>query len=197
MSYNELQYTAATNPLMAVRLSSSPGYTRPGYPERLVWKDARAIELQVQIYDAIGELTDTDRAVILARYGEETTLQEYGDRIGRTRERVRQLEARAVRKLRFLLRNIIAELREATEIVPVKGGALDPDWLDTEWAAKITGYTASHIRWLCRTEKVTCQVNPLKKNSLQVSKKSLRAYVAAGQALGDRRYTGEWREPTK
>ena len=50
-------------------------------------------------------LTPRERRVILLRFGFETeypmTLQEIADEYGLTRERIRQVEARALRKLRF------------------------------------------------------------------------------------------------
>lgn len=193
---NEIVYKAATNPVLAVRLAGGPGYPRPGYPEVLVFKkNIPALDiftLQETVYDAIKTLDDRDRAVILARFGEETTLQEYGDRIGRTRERVRQLEARALRVLRSQVQDIIDKLREATEIMAEPGSCLDPDWINTTQAAKITGYSKEHIRHLCRTRRVTCQIHPLKRNQLQISAISLAAYVIEGQ--GDGRRTGEWKE---
>jgi RNA polymerase sigma-32 factor len=54
---------------------------------------------------ALAKLTPRERQVVEGRFfvGESTTLQEVGDRLGITRERVRQLEANAIRKLRDLL----------------------------------------------------------------------------------------------
>lgn len=194
---NAVVYKAATNPVLAVRIAGGPGYPQPGYPEVLVFKQATpALDiwtLQEAVYTAIKTLDDRYGAIILARFGEQTTLQKYGDRIGRSRERVRQLEAKALRMLRLQLRDNMTALRGATEVVPIPGSALDPDWISTAEATGITGYTRAHVRHLCRTKRVVSQVNPLRQNHLQISKLSLRRYVLS-ERPGDRRMTGEWRE---
>ena len=57
------------------------------------------------VRDAVGILTDQERSVLFERHGignaeEPKTLQEIGELIGLTRERVRQLEAKGVSRLR-------------------------------------------------------------------------------------------------
>jgi len=192
----EFAYRAATNPTLAVRLAGGPAFPRPGYPEVLRWKESPTLDIQTLqegIFYAIQGLPPRLREVIEARFGEEVTLQDYGRRIGRTKERVRQLEAHALRKMHYALRGEALEaLRNATEVVAIPGSALDPDWVDTRAAAHLTGYTRDHIRWLCRNKRVRCQINPLKRNRLQISRASLQAYIAAGR--GDGRRTGEWRK---
>lgn len=60
--------------------------------------------------ELLAQLNPRDRKVIELRFGlrdgHEHTLKEIGDHLGRTRERVRQLEARALKKLRKLARNL-------------------------------------------------------------------------------------------
>lgn len=191
-----LVYRAATNPLLAVRIVAGPSLPRPGYPEVLRWRPAGPAldiwSLQESIYDDIKKLPKNLQDVILARFAEECTLADYGKRISRSRERVRQLEGKALRILRSKLRRISRELLEATEVVPIPGSALDPDWISVREAAQITGYCREHLRWLCRTGKVACQINPLKRSCLQISKASLRAYIEAGPEDGRR--TGRWKE---
>lgn len=187
-------YQAATNPVLAVRLSGAPRFPRPGYPEVLDWVKVPALDLwslQEAIYQAIKNLSERSRAVILARFAEETTLIVYGERIGRSRERVRQLEIKALRQLRRLLgEDTLIALGAATEIMPLPGSALDPDWVDTRQAEVLTGYTRQHIRWLCRQKYVVCQINPLKRDRYQISRKSLEAYIKSRP--GDGRKTGKW-----
>ena len=54
--------------------------------------------------EALGALSDRERQVVVLRYGltdaEPKTLEEIGRRLGLTRERVRQIESRALQKLR-------------------------------------------------------------------------------------------------
>jgi len=189
-------YQAATNPVLAVRLSGAPRFPRPGYPEVLEWITAPALDiwsLQEAVYEAIKGLDDRLLDVILARFAQEVTLENYGARIGRTRERVRQLEARALRKLRYALGGgTLIALGAATEVIPLPGSALDPDWVDTRQAVELTGYTRQHLRYLCRKGFVVCQINPLKRDRYQISKASLRAYVEARPSDG--RKKGEWKE---
>ncbi len=61
--------------------------------------------LHTRVHDALGELDGKEREVVELRFGldrdgEPRTLQEVGNRLGLSRERVRQLEARAKDKLR-------------------------------------------------------------------------------------------------
>lgn len=68
----------------------------------------RAYRLTVQdhIRDALGVLTDREKHIIKLRFGIGSegpyTLEETGERLGITRERVRQLQEKAIRKLRQL-----------------------------------------------------------------------------------------------
>jgi RNA polymerase primary sigma factor len=60
--------------------------------------------LKAQIGDALAKLTERERKIILLRFGLEDgrfrTLEEVGREFGITRERIRQIEAKALRKLR-------------------------------------------------------------------------------------------------
>ncbi len=60
--------------------------------------------LKSQIGDALDKLTDRERKIIVLRFGLEDgrfrTLEEVGREFGITRERIRQIEAKALRKLR-------------------------------------------------------------------------------------------------
>ena len=60
--------------------------------------------LKAQIGDALNKLTERERKIILLRFGLEDgrfrTLEEVGREFGITRERIRQIEAKALRKLR-------------------------------------------------------------------------------------------------
>ncbi|MGB3328172.1 MAG: RNA polymerase sigma factor RpoD [Thermomicrobiales bacterium] len=60
--------------------------------------------LRTQIGDALDKLTERERRIIVLRYGLEDgrfrTLEEVGRDFGITRERIRQIEAKALRKLR-------------------------------------------------------------------------------------------------
>src|SRR5215217_6715642 len=60
--------------------------------------------LKSQISDALNKLTDRERKIIVLRFGLEDgrfrTLEEVGREFGITRERIRQIEAKALRKLR-------------------------------------------------------------------------------------------------
>jgi RNA polymerase primary sigma factor len=60
--------------------------------------------LKAQLNKILAELTDRERRVILLRFGLEDgrarTLEEVGKEFNVTRERIRQIEAKALRKLR-------------------------------------------------------------------------------------------------
>ena len=71
-------------------------------------ENAEQVMLSEQLSKAMGGLTERERNVLLMRYGfgeyEPMTLEQIGDRLGVTRERIRQIEMRAERKLRVRLR---------------------------------------------------------------------------------------------
>ena len=60
--------------------------------------------LRVEVEDSLDALTARERRVLQLRFGlfdaHERTLEEVGQRLGLTRERIRQIEAKALRKLR-------------------------------------------------------------------------------------------------
>jgi len=72
--------------------------------------DAASKELlKEHMHDVLEQLTDRERRVLVMRFGLEDgqsrTLEEVGKEFGVTRERIRQIEAKALRKLRHPLRN--------------------------------------------------------------------------------------------
>ena len=73
--------------------------------------------LKEQVHSALDVLSEREREVLELRFGlhdgSHMTLGELGQRFGITKERVRQLEARALRKLRHPTRNRM--LREYLE----------------------------------------------------------------------------------
>jgi RNA polymerase sigma factor (sigma-70 family) len=73
------------------------------------------------IEGAIDSLTEREAYVIRERFFSETTLADLSERIGLTRERVRQIEKKALRKLRHVSRIP----RELAGIADVIGGAAD------------------------------------------------------------------------
>jgi len=61
----------------------------------------RSFDLQALRDTLAGDvLTDRERKVLLGRYWDNRTLEEVGAAVGLTRERVRQIQNRALRKLR-------------------------------------------------------------------------------------------------
>jgi RNA polymerase primary sigma factor len=73
--------------------------------------------LREQVHDILDTLSDRERRVLQLRFGLEDgrsrTLEEVGREFGVTRERIRQIEAKALRKLRHPSRS--AKLRDFLE----------------------------------------------------------------------------------
>ncbi|PJF26221.1 MAG: RNA polymerase sigma factor RpoD, partial [Phototrophicales bacterium] len=71
-----------------------------------------------QIKNALGVLSDREREVLEQRFGlvdgQDHTLEEVGRYFGVTRERIRQIEAKALRKLRHPTRS--RQLRDYLEL---------------------------------------------------------------------------------
>lgn len=55
----------------------------------------------LEVAMAISSMTPREKSVIRMRYGQEMTLEAVGNEIGVKKERVRQIEAKALRKLRY------------------------------------------------------------------------------------------------
>ena len=74
--------------------------------------------LKEQIRNALGVLSDREREVLQMRFGlldgQDHTLEEVGKHFGVTRERIRQIEAKALRKLRHPTRS--RQLRDYLEM---------------------------------------------------------------------------------
>jgi RNA polymerase nonessential primary-like sigma factor len=66
-------------------------------------------DMRASIGDWLGELTEKQREVVARRFGlrgyETSTLEEVGREIGLTRERVRQIQVEALKRLRDILEN--------------------------------------------------------------------------------------------
>ena len=70
----------------------------------------RKKSLKSEIQEALGVLSERERNVIEASYGinqPELTLEEIGEKYGLSRERVRQIKEKAIRKLRTCTKNKI------------------------------------------------------------------------------------------
>src|SRR5690606_14039310 len=80
------------------------GHLVPDVTTRSPEEDAMRGELAEEVERAMQPLTEREREVLRLRYGlgidREMTLEEIGRRLSLTRERVRQIEARALAKIR-------------------------------------------------------------------------------------------------
>ena len=94
-------------------------------PETLIFESdveerVAAIMLKEQLAEVLGTLTDREKKVLELRYGlddgEEKTLEEVGSKFNVTRERVRQIEAKALKKLRHPSRS--RKLRDYLNFTP-------------------------------------------------------------------------------
>lgn len=82
-------------------------------PFEIAAADSRANLHREAVAEAMADLTDRERDVILSRHfaDESLTLEELGGRYGVTRERIRQIEAKAMRKIERRLRSIQSSRR--------------------------------------------------------------------------------------
>lgn len=173
---------AATNPKLAIRLTGGRFYDLVPPATMLIWTQDldKSKAAKVAIHAAIIALPEKLGNVIRARFGEGITLQAYGRRIERSRERVRQMEARALRCMRWVLVDDLTLIHEAVEVVPVPGGACDPDWITTLEAGELTGLTRDHLRHLTREGKVESHRDPRRRNRLLINRSSMKAYMTQG-----------------
>ena len=79
-------------------------YSEPSYLDESVIEDIEGRDRSSVVREILDKLTPRERMVLIDRYGlddgEEKTLEQVGQKLGVTRERVRQIEAKAFRKLR-------------------------------------------------------------------------------------------------
>jgi len=96
-----LEYTA---PDSEQRLLDTLPDTRVNYVEQIEEEDERIFNAQI-VREALSKLNEKERFIIEKRILEENpmTLQEIGEKLGITRERVRQIEARALKKLKDII----------------------------------------------------------------------------------------------
>ena len=89
---------------------------KPVYPENLYCEIFGTAEYDVpygwenDIEYALGTITEREKNVLLYRFRDEITLGEVGENLGVTRERARQIEAKALKKLRTPARRKILEI---------------------------------------------------------------------------------------
>lgn len=160
--------------------------------EHLVWKGGpESRNARLTVLAAMASLPEVSSAVLMARFGEKLTLQEYGVRVDLSRERVRQLQVKAIRQLRNKLLKKLGALQAALVLEPIPGGPCDPDWVTTEKGAELTGLTADHIRYLCRSDKVISKRYDHNHNLIAIERESLKAYVLGQTTHGSRR--GIWK----
>lgn len=78
-------------------------------PDELQDEEAMKSELRNKLMELLGQLTDKEKTVLILRFGLEDgysrTLEVIGKSLGVTRERVRQIEAGALKKLRHPVRS--------------------------------------------------------------------------------------------
>ena len=88
---------AGTDDLTVEDALSDDGLLEPG-------EEVDRVRVEREMHSLLGDLDPRERLVIEARFGlgesEEETLQGIGERLGLSRERVRQIEARALERLR-------------------------------------------------------------------------------------------------
>ena len=90
-------------------LAAAPDYRETPQPEH----DAQQVRRMLK--EGLSELSEREREVIAARFGlfdekDAKTLQQIGDRYGVTKERIRQIERRAMNKLRSVLSPSLADM---------------------------------------------------------------------------------------
>lgn len=181
-----LKAQAIHNPRLLARIA---GIRTPHPGEEFVWT-AMAGEAWAAIFAAMDVIVGREYEVIIARFGEGLTLQECGERFERTRERSRQIEAAALRKLRHLLRPFADDLIAALSIRIIPDGLLDPSWVTVKQAAELTGLTPGHIRFLARGRLET-RPHPTNKVLVWISRKDLKRYISSSSNHGRKR--GVWK----
>lgn len=185
---------AVNNPHLTRDITTGP--LVPSLPEgqRLVWDSRYGPFAKTALQRAIGKLQPELQQAIIAYYGEGLTYAAYGRRINRSRERVRALVAKARRNLRFHAQREMALLKRAIKVEIIPEGPLDPDWIGTEGAARLTGLTRDHIRYLTRSGKVKSRRPLWRPGLIMVNRRSLYEYVTAPAKRGQKK--GVWKGAT-
>jgi RNA polymerase sigma factor (sigma-70 family) len=96
-----LEESVTPETLRLIRARKKEGYYALPAPREQNPEEAISLDLlREELAKIIPSLTERQREVIRGRFWEDLTLEQIGQRIGRTREAVRLVEARALKKLR-------------------------------------------------------------------------------------------------
>lgn len=87
------------------------------------------------IYNALATLTEREQSVLMRRFQQKMTLEQCGKEYGITRERIRQIEAKALRKLRHPTRAAMMQAVPKTEMQRQAGEYADLQ-KENEWLKK-------------------------------------------------------------
>jgi len=91
-----------------------------GLEDRLADPDAFDVDSMIRDMDIpdleqmFSILTEKERAVLIGRFHKDQTLKEVGKELGLTRERIRQIQVQAIKKLRNQLGCVFTEYQEAS-----------------------------------------------------------------------------------
>ncbi len=120
----------------------------------------KSIDLNQIIDDLLSDFTPKQRRVVMGRFGlkngEQMTLQDIGDELGITRERVRQIEEQASKKLKEKAKlSAVSLFEEAEKHLTAVGGVRRDDYFiqDLLFALHVDGsvkYPAEKLRFLMR-----------------------------------------------
>lgn len=160
---------------------------------QLVWTDATQEQWASEVVaKALKTLPERLQLLIQARFEERVTFKAYGQRIGVSRERARQMEAKALRILRGRLRGWqLMALQKAVQVVPVLGGPHDPAWITVRVGSELTELCAAQVRYLCRTGRVVTRPRFHKRAPYRIGRESLKRYVLGVPRRNRRR--GIWK----
>ncbi len=189
---------AVRNPALVYRLAHGgfvPGNQQATWAgEQQGWSDA----LQGCLLEGVRGLPSKHALVVIYRFGDGLTLHECGLLLGITRERVRQIEAAALRKLRGAVRRRRLEglLREVVVLMPThetlvrEAMVQDPNWITVREAVRLTELTEAHICYLVKQAYIHARPHPQRGGVLQVYKPELKVYVLGSASHGRRK--GVW-----
>ena len=131
------------------------------------------------IYNALATLTEREQSVLMCRFQQKMTLEQCGKEYGITRERIRQIEAKALRKLRHPTKAVMMQAVPKTEMQRQAGEYVKLQ-RENEWLKKALETLMEKMGVECRVVSADMERAEMPIEELDLSVRSYNCLHRAG-----------------